>query len=328
MQPVLLKSTDSAAPALTGQDGSAYDLFKWALPQLGWTIEYDDPANFKIAFRNNPLEGTGYYLQVIDKAADTTAGYSQFAVCYGYSSMSDVSTGSNQFPSSHELYFVKSYTSNGTERKWFIVGNDRFFHVGTATYSLEEYRMFFVGDFYSVKPSDTTAFVLGMGKQGSLTNHILHSAYSGMPPALYWSNPGLTDNEYDISEIKSGLAANHDSTSIGVNFYLARNATFNSEDIPGREGSKNPITNAIDVSKVYVKETFNNSAVRGVLPGLLTPLHALFSEFDGVVSPLDTTQIQISGQTVDCIYVPTSMCINDRNPKGALLIPTIEWETI
>ena len=127
--PTTLTSLDSGAPALSGSDGALYNVLKWALPQIGWTLEFDDSTNFRAAFKNDPGGGLGGYLRVIDKAADH-AGDARQAQVWLYDTMSDVNSGTN--PTTGTSFITKSEIANSASRQWRIVGDKTSFWLETS----------------------------------------------------------------------------------------------------------------------------------------------------------------------------------------------------
>lgn len=134
--PTILTSEDVGAPTLNGQVGSLRTVLKWALPLLGWTEEFDDAANHKVAFRNNPVSGTGSYIQFTDNGP--IAANNAFAVMHGYSAMTAIDTGDHRTPpepaSTDNLNnsILKAYANNQPEAvQYRIIGTDRAFYLLT-----------------------------------------------------------------------------------------------------------------------------------------------------------------------------------------------------
>jgi hypothetical protein len=162
MIPLVIKSTDVGAPSLTGQDGSMYTLMKWALPQLGWTQEFDDGVNFKVAFRNNPVKGTGYHIRFRDKAADH-AFTAHFCCVDAFETMSDIDTGTKRFPLV-DRYWVKSPVTTAVAYPYIFIGTDIFFYFFTYTFddlaSQQHGLLQCAGDYIPVTAMDPAPFYL------------------------------------------------------------------------------------------------------------------------------------------------------------------------
>jgi hypothetical protein len=124
------------APTLQGYAGGAYTVLKWALPQFGWTIEYDDDVNFKIVFRNNPTTGTGTYLEVVDNEP-YGASYPYVCSFRLYQTMTGIETGTGRTPDadhgvgSYPASWIRQQSSsyNDHELTYRFIGTDRGFHL-------------------------------------------------------------------------------------------------------------------------------------------------------------------------------------------------------
>lgn len=152
------------APTLDGTEGSGYAVLKWALPQLGWTIEYDDDVNFKIVFRNNPTTGTGTYLEVVDNAP-YGSGSNQVTSFRCYQTMTGIETGTGRTPDfdhgvgTYPASWIRSQSNNSTnDAAYRFVGTDRGFYMlsresGNPTY-YHIWNWGFFGDMVPYNPGD------------------------------------------------------------------------------------------------------------------------------------------------------------------------------
>ena len=134
----LLSSTDTSAPQLQGTLGSLAAVLKAALVDgygttdpLGWTLEYTADTNYRMAFRNNPTTGTGFYFKINDNYS-TNSRHAKFSA---YEQMTGIDTYVNPLLASEAspYTFHKSYynTAQGTAVPWFIIGDDRGFWLRT-----------------------------------------------------------------------------------------------------------------------------------------------------------------------------------------------------
>lgn len=86
---------DPGALKLDGTAGSFYAIIKTYLQAAGWSVAFDDPGDYKIAFRNSQAHGgSGGYLRVHDDASFTGAG--RVASWQTYEDMTDIDTGTLQ----------------------------------------------------------------------------------------------------------------------------------------------------------------------------------------------------------------------------------------
>ena len=182
MAATVLTSADAGAPDLTGQAGALYNVLKWALPQLGWTIEFDDDVNFKIAFRNDNVEGSGSYLRINNNSANHPAADNRFAQVQMYASMSDVDTGTAITPQDGVGYWLTSSSTDATARPWKIIGNDKFFYfsadmngdavrgfLGWAGDVVPEYAATAPAVLYTATGTATTSAVTALNVNGYLS---------------------------------------------------------------------------------------------------------------------------------------------------------------
>ena len=271
MIPVWIDDTAVGAPDLTGQDGSMYAVLKWALPQLGWTLEHDDPANFRGAWRNNPT-GSGYLLRLTDSAllhpADARRGMVE-----GFSAMADIDTGADRFPAQTPQYVVKSHTLDSAPRKWFILGTDRLFYFGSyngAGGLNLGYRVYFAGDVAVYAPADPCPFVLGgfpdSGSSGSSGTSVFGDIGHG------GNNTTTRDEMFalDFSSADPGAPARLVSSVAAEEAFGSTNAAGIRGVYPGVIGG------GLNTSRI---ELFAFVAARwarcGALPGVLEPMHDL-----------------------------------------------------
>ena len=151
--PILYKSSDTSAPALTKDKGSLSNVLKTVLcngygdkDAAGWIFDFEDTENDICVFRN---AGTGTYLQVL---FDST-GYSKVRA---YESMTDEYTGTNPTPVS-----IISYNKEVEPIDWAIVADNKSFYflpiiAPDGSYS----TIHFFGDFPSLIAGDLWNFAL------------------------------------------------------------------------------------------------------------------------------------------------------------------------
>lgn len=178
-------STDGSAPVLTGAVGTLNSLLDGCLvigygakSPAGWTKPYT--GTNKAVFRMD-TGGTGFYLNVDDAAAGS--GGAKEALMTGFETMSNVGTGTNQFPTSAQLNLGsapagsvvcrKSNTADSTARAWTVVASNTFFYLfveagdfvnPTAT------AVFAFGDIFSYKASDAYRCIIIGRNQVNVSN--------------------------------------------------------------------------------------------------------------------------------------------------------------
>lgn len=213
MLPVVLKSTDVDAPQSTNAAGSLREIWRWALPQLGWTEAFDDASANKVAFRNSPVDGLGFYVQLDD------AGTTDCVPVVGYTSMTGIDTGDNVFGHSPQLYVFK-HSGNASSDEWAIVGDNRTFYWIRQTNfvpdSVPHFNVGVFGEFRRFVPVDMANFlVTGIGSSNPSTG--------GQTP-LSFDSPGTAKYGAFAPFSISGLSANaflnttsHNNRFIGSN---------------------------------------------------------------------------------------------------------------
>lgn len=118
-----LQSTDSGAPTLTGELGSAITFFDATLLPLGWTKEFT--GTNVAAYRNSVSDGgSGCYVRINDNAPDSNDARA-FSIQV-FSEMTDVDTGSN---ATGEVFFRKSSTLDATARPWYMLADGLTFYL-------------------------------------------------------------------------------------------------------------------------------------------------------------------------------------------------------
>lgn len=174
----ILRSTDFGAPTLNGTAGSLLGVLRALLDTGGSDAYWQEvfTGTNKAVFR--ALSGERYYLRVDDSTA-------QYASVRAFDTMSDVDTGTNQFPSGAQMtnnVWHKSNTANSTARTYLGVASDRFFLLlvsGGWTGSGQDLYCF--GETKKTNPSDTGATVLRASPNTTLANGFQLGALSSSP---------------------------------------------------------------------------------------------------------------------------------------------------
>lgn len=329
MKPIIIKSGEGGAPVLTGEDGSLRTLFKWALPQLGWTEEFDDPANNQIVFRNNPLDGSGYYLKMFDNEADHDAN-SRATMFRAYSSMTDINTGTREYPkptSSDQQYLFKSFSADNTPRDYIFVGTNKIFYLFIRTGDDADpitYSMFFFGDIISFMPGDSGAFMIGCGHDPypSATTHLSPFERPNIHPE------GSND---ELDQIYNSLAVSYDGQTdgVGVFVYGFQSGPTNSTRVdPGTNGRyPSLISNGFTTTKIYVGEFNTSNSTRGYLPGLLFPNANIGTYNTGFVTGDIMNNVPIDRDKIgDVVFISFAQDIEGGFEDRCVLFSLSDWD--
>lgn len=127
--PTIYRSTDSSAPAITGEVSKLRLALNAILvdgygsqPAAGWTKAYEDAGNHLVAYQSG--SGLQRYLYLNDAPT-------QVAEFRGYRSMSSISVGEDAFPAATSVTVKcrKSVTANSTARPWICLATDKTFYL-------------------------------------------------------------------------------------------------------------------------------------------------------------------------------------------------------
>lgn len=274
--PMKLTHLDTGAPVLTGEDGAMYSLLKWALPQLGWTIEHDDAANFRIAFRNSDADGLGGFLQIYDQAADHLGNAGRARVRL-FSTMSDVNTGADESPTSDNAYIIKSGLADTTVRRWEIYGDDRTFMLFTNVADQDNdntWHHCIIGNLEPRKSTDNTFMFAGSDENDS---SVIGGFGENSNP--YPTNPG-THVTFLFSH--DGVNSNREGKAYTVSTGGQADA---SSDVGIESRLTDPVTNQSEFCRAYFYDSDDN--VRGYIRGVFWPLGDWVSTHGSLVDMSD-----------------------------------------
>lgn len=119
-----VRSTDVGAPVLSGQNGALVAVLTYALPLLGWTVQWT-AANRAVYLQGVGSSGFGF--GVLDDGSG--AGGAKEALIRGGETWSDAATFVNGFPTAAQLaggcFLRKSTSADATARAWSVFGDSR-----------------------------------------------------------------------------------------------------------------------------------------------------------------------------------------------------------
>jgi len=234
-----------------------------------------------------PAGSNGFCLRVDDVATANVARV------VAYESMASLASGSNAFPTDIQipsgLYLSKSASSDSVERAWVLYCNGPLFYLVVNQSSLADWSAssnIGFGDFQSYRGGD--AF-----------NTILMAATGA------WSSSSSLQNlSVRFTSLIAGhyIARTHAQTGTAVQCSKGTDAfKGDGQTAMGATGQiyPAPADGGLYVSPVWISE---NSTVRGVLPGIYSPLHA---------RPIDTGDIWVPtgdlvGKTFEAINAPNA----------------------
>lgn len=307
MQPVVLSHETEFAPALTGEAGSLYTLFKWALPQLGWTLAFDDEPGKRAAFRNDPAHGTGYYLMIWDDPADHAAD-ARKARAQVYLDMLDIDNGVDPV-FSVERYIPKSVSLDSAQRQWFVIGDAQRFHFmreADGQGSHDGFNWLPIGDFKPYFPNDSGPFMCPLSDDPAANGQ---SAGWGVSELAYTSSSSSGVSRTDHSE---GFALSF--AGIGSATLRPRSFSPGSNDSAVYGSSGSTLGDSTPAARVVVSEGW---APRGEIVGALNPLQDRpfgngFQEVEDVHNGRELTT---------CLYFNATPYFGENTPgRGSIYI--------
>lgn len=222
----------------------------------GWTKPYT--GTNKAAFRLGG--GSQAYLRIDDSPA-------QYPRVVGYSSMTDVDTGSNPFPTAAQfsggMYWCRSNANDAVVRPWMVIANDRVLHLWIDTNAIQTAANYeFFGDIASYVANDAYAALLignSSASNGTAWSTSLQTVLTSTATAHYMAGA--------YNQIPS-------STTVGKHIDSVKSAGVGDIGRTGVNGVPypNPVDGGLYLSPVWVHENANR-AVRGHMPGLWASCH-------------------------------------------------------
>lgn len=258
-------STDAGAPVLSGTAGALIGVLDACLVNgygskagAGWTKAFS--GTNKAAYKQ-PVGSNGFYFRADDTG--TTV-----ARIVGYEAMTGIDTGSAAFPTEVQfaggLYVAKSSAGDATARPWELVtnGNICYVHVNQAAHVTSDTGVLIAfGDFMSYKSGDAYGTVLIAAHANSV----------GTSPSAAGSQICIASttvlNGHYVARSHTQLGS---SVQVGKHTDVCKSNTVANMGISGLT-YPNPSDGGLYLAPVWLNEV---STVRGMLPGLWSPLHA------------------------------------------------------
>lgn len=310
LTPTIYRSTDPGAPLLSGTAGAlltvldailvdGYGLGDSRKAGMGWTKAFSGSG--LRTYRNSPITGSGYYLRVDDTAARSS-------LLRGYSSMSDVSTGTDPVPSdamkSVGSRWDKSGNASAEARHWVAVGNERFFYLFIDTAGIfasqgtQGTYGHYAGDLISMRPGDRHNFCVsykGSDTEASSTIGYAFKAQSG------WSGGPTSDTSTAAFIARSytgtpgSVRACISAPGQGSGGLVGSLVSFPAYPYPGNGGL---LYGSVDVLEAAYQP-------RGRLPGIYAPIHrrpfpdqGQITDVEGLPSGTVLMAKNVSGETM------------------------------
>ena len=255
-------TTSTGAPALTGLAGTLVSVLDYCLTDatygIGWTKAYS--GTNKAVYRQPTSGANGFYLAVDDSVGTN-------ATITGFETMSSVSAGSGQFPTTTQnaalqsgwnLAVYKSNTSDTTARSWQFFSNGKIFYLVVYLAGTSSSQMVVFGDYVSYKSGDQFNTIIGAATTLNAT-----SSSCAMTSLQTWSAQ---------TSVRQWGPRPYTQTGTSVYLPVITSPIQTTYYGGGGEAYPSPITGGLSVAPVWVAEYA--VGVRGVLPGVWCPTHA------------------------------------------------------
>lgn len=262
------KSTDAGAPVLSGQasgllallDALLINGFGTYTPPDGWEAQFAS-GNVK-CYRSTHAASHACVLRVDN--ADRNA------LVRGFSSMSDVDTGTDPWPLVSQLagglVWTVSETSNATARPWYFAGDSRFFHLFVNWGGLNPlWDHYAFGDLTPHDPADTTNTIID-GAENTIrsnmsiahtglyaTESVTGAAGAAADYGLWIRQPHAGGNPIRLSRVGLGTGLRFGGAGAAYPFPFGGGLLF--------------VANQVKETAAY--------SVRGIEPGFFCPAHTL-----------------------------------------------------
>ena len=231
----------------------------------GWTKAFS--GTNLAAYRQGA--GSMCYLRVYD-------GTGTFKVrMRGYESMTDVNTGTGEFPTTTQLangaYAAIGTSTTAAKKPWIVVADNKRFYlwVGASlttdvdiSTSTTWQALFFFGDIISFRPGDTYCCQI-MGSD-SASNGTERFGLAGALTSVIAGSFIERDAAQAAGAVNNGKYFDHHGAS--------SSATMGSSTCVAYP---DPITGGINLSRIHVSNGATVKGIRGRLPGVFAPLNAL-----------------------------------------------------
>ena len=204
--PIIYRWDDANAPVARGERTSLIEILTACLvdgygdkPGAGWMRQFVNAEGTKAVFRNNPVAGTGFVLQI----NGATSAAANLHIVTAAEAASDLDTLLFSFGE----FTCRTSNAVGTAaRPWFLIADDRAFYFfvypqqatsATLTITAIGSSPFFFGDPVSVWPDDTYCCALGGVNQSAYSDGSLflkgYIETTSGGPGSFWIARSLTD---------------------------------------------------------------------------------------------------------------------------------------
>lgn len=283
-------------------DGTVTGTITMKIAPAGWTKAFS--GTNLAAYKSANVQASGTHLYV----DDTTTTY---ASVRGYESMTSISTGTGQTPTTAQASVSCWWKStSATASRWWVIANDRFMYIGIATGTASYPNAFLIvgcGDTESRRPADAYRWVLislNMTSVGSPAGAV-------NPIGLQSASNGLRYMPRSWTGVASAI-------TVSLTWMDASVASSGSGHPTLGRPYPNPADNAIISSKIHLVES--SGAYRSALPGCYATPQTTGSLIDSD-TPIDDLPVpgrrSLYKQWAYGVSTPAGLFFDVTGPWGA-----------
>jgi len=257
---------------ITGQAGSLTTMLDTNLVAAGWSIAFT--GTNKRAYRNGAGALARRYFRVRDDTLPT--GGAKEAYIQGFNTMSDVDTGTGEFPTAVQTgayggaqIIRKSNTADATPRSYILAADDKTFILFIAAGdAFGDYYTTYAGDFFSYVPGDTNASALLSRTTENLANASAETVWRIEDIAVNTSaNPTVAPFGHYLGGSHSGAAGSVQFGKLALPWCNWAGATT-ADSIGGHIVMPSPVDGGLWLSPLFVFTAAGGWVVRGKLRGI------------------------------------------------------------
>lgn len=267
---------------ITGQAGSLTTMLDTNLVAAGWSIAFT--GTNKRAYRNGAGALARRYFRILDDTPG--AGGAKEAYIQGFNTMTDVDTGTGEFPTLAQtgayggaLIIRKSKTADATTRAYILAADDKTFILWVATGDVANgYMGCYAGDFYSYLPGDTNASALCARTTENLATMAAESLMRTELQVQATTAPAVQSFGFYLGGSHSGMVGSVQAGKLVAPWCVSNSGSGN----PGGFITQaNPADGGLWLSPFFVFTTDGAWVLRGKLRGIFQFGHLASGVTDG-----------------------------------------------
>lgn len=283
---IMYRSTDAGAPTLAGNTlGGLITVLDAALvdgygskPAAGWTHSFATSGN--VAVYRPGMASTARMFYRVDDNGSFAAGGREAAI-RGYETMSDLNTGTGDFPTvvqqTNGLQLGKTEENNTNTKAWFISADAKTCIFGVFLDTVSRWQIHYFGEFKTFTPGDAYNAVIVAGGVGAVPDGYLQNNFT----MNFITKTNVTNGEWSTGGTKY-ITRSHDQLGSSVASqltpdsdiclnYAGRSSTPTYQPGWGFLPKLNPADGGVYMCSFML--AYPTTAVRGKLRGLWVVMH-------------------------------------------------------